>query len=456
MMKLLKKMLREEWRLHSTLFGNFKFALFPIIVFVISTATISLLLHSGYGHFSLSRDLHWIIFFLGLNVGMIGFVSKGGLENVLGKMNLLLYTSRTLPISQKKILFNFLAKDFIYYFFLFLLPIIAGVAITLIPVLQIPLLTFTFSLSFLTGIATTFFFTVLYRQISKTVFTILVMIFISIFYFANLGLNTLPSFQFYLIPGIENLLLTTIPIVILFSYGILFFDRETNVKKKKTKNLFRTLSKKMDLLNAKNIIDIHRSAGGFGKIIFSFVFLFVFLWFLITMFPLQEILLTEPLLVLATLLGTFPISIYSWLNRYDSIENYLHLPLNKDKVLKGKVASYFKIGPPLVLLAVLIGYLIFSSGLLELIHSLIIVLITSTSLICITVHLTELRPNAKMFDAVVLLKFIFLSSLVLAPFFITAIFYQLYPITANYILAISYLVIGTITYVHIRKILKSD
>jgi hypothetical protein len=120
-------MLKEEWRMHSELFHGSSFAMFPVMVFFISlTGSYALIELSTLGVNVLSQILGFLGVFMGLSVGAIGFWSRDAMKNVLGPANLLIYSSRTLPVSKTKLLVSFLLMDTVYYTAFFLLPLSAG------------------------------------------------------------------------------------------------------------------------------------------------------------------------------------------------------------------------------------------------------------------------------------------------------------------------------------------
>ncbi|MFB6182446.1 MAG: hypothetical protein ABEI78_00120, partial [Candidatus Nanohaloarchaea archaeon] len=126
-LRILKEMLKEEWRMHSTLFKGRSFALFPLLIFLFafifsyisfnfSTLSVSIL-----GSFFVGLS-----FFLGLGVGSLGFSSSDAVKNILGETNYIVYSSRTLPVSKKSLIMIFVVKDLIYYILMFLTPLSIG------------------------------------------------------------------------------------------------------------------------------------------------------------------------------------------------------------------------------------------------------------------------------------------------------------------------------------------
>jgi len=451
---MLKHLLKEEWRIHSSLFGGKKFALFPIMVFLFAVIGFYSLEILPITSFEAQVGLHWFILFFGLNVGTIGFVSESGMKNVLGEINLILFSSRTLPVSRKNVLGNFLLKDIIYYFFWFILPVVFGNLVLTFSPFHILSVTFTYTLAFVLGFLTTFFFSTLYNT-SRSLAGVTALILVSItgLYVLRHGLSVLPVFQLWIEPSKLNFLYSAIPIFIFAAVGFVLFGRGKPIKSRRKENAFKDLTKKMDALNAKNILDLKRSSGGIGKIFFSYTVLFVFVWLIINYFPFGDTVFRSPLLILATLFGVFPVSIYNWLNRYDSAGDYLYLPLVKEDVVEGKIRSYILLGPVSVVLVVLISFLIFGGTILELLHGLTIALIISLSMLSVVSKLTGLRPNTKLFNTSVFIKFMILGGAVISPFLVLSIVFESFLIWRNLMFVALYLLFGTINYIYLRKIL---
>ena len=125
---MIRRMLKEEWRMHSTLYRGRSFATFPLVVFALAfSATFITVNYSTLGTSAIGSALEGLTLFIGLAVGSIGFSSRDAMKNVLGPMNLIVYSSRTLPVSETKLLLDFILKDIIYYTFLFLAPLTLGV-----------------------------------------------------------------------------------------------------------------------------------------------------------------------------------------------------------------------------------------------------------------------------------------------------------------------------------------
>ena len=121
-----RAMLREEWRLHATLFGGRRFALFPLTIAGLVVAGGYMLALSGLGAATIGAGTLAFALVLGLQTGTIGFESDDAVENLLGDVTLLLFSARTLPLAPRTLVTVFLVKDVAYYAVLFLLPLSVG------------------------------------------------------------------------------------------------------------------------------------------------------------------------------------------------------------------------------------------------------------------------------------------------------------------------------------------
>jgi len=119
-------MVREEWRLHSHLFGGARFAAFPLVVAALTAVGTWLLPMTGTPMTTVAGGLVALVAFFGLQVGTIGLVGRDALRDVLGEMTLLVFSARTLPLSWRRLLATFLLKDVCYYTGFVLTPAVVG------------------------------------------------------------------------------------------------------------------------------------------------------------------------------------------------------------------------------------------------------------------------------------------------------------------------------------------
>ena len=71
MLGILKAMLKEEWRMHSLMFGNRNFSFFPILIAVLAFIASSII--PVYGllltRVQMAAVIHFVYLFFGLSVG---------------------------------------------------------------------------------------------------------------------------------------------------------------------------------------------------------------------------------------------------------------------------------------------------------------------------------------------------------------------------------------------------
>lgn len=347
-------MIVEEWRMHSTLYRGRSFATFPLIVFAFSLGFSWIIQeYSTLTATSLGTGLQALGGFLGLAVGSVGFSSRDAMKNILGPMNLLIYSSRTLPVSDRKLLFDFIVKDILYYTGLFLIPVALGpLVVGGATLLEPSILMFGW---FMVGLLVSL-------VIART----------------SLGLT---------------------------SNGFLRYDR----------------LKFLGPLADKSILDVSRSSGGLIKIIFSLAILTGFYWFAVIYFPVTRKLLTNPLLSFSVMLGTLNLSIYNWLNRFDSHEKYIYLPVTLKSLIKSKQTAYLFLALPLTLSIILISYAFYTSNLLI---SVLAGITTTIFTLLVGSRLTGLDPNRKLFNSGTFLKFVLANILVIVPLLMFSIFYR--------------------------------
>lgn len=441
-MKIFREMLKEEWRMHSSVFGSWRFGLFPVAMLAISTGIFAVLPRLGFSTAEVQFGMHFLVLFLGMNVGGIGFVSRSGMQNVLEDFNLLLFSSRTLPVSRSRILLAFILKDLVYYFFYFLVPLALG---TLLLGLSLPMLLTTllsYTLAFALGVAAVFLLSTVYTRVRKPLFAAGILALAGIYYLSGPGMEALnPAYLFYLQISLETFLLSLAPVLFLLVSGVHLFGYESHKREERHGKMYHRLRARFSPLNSKNLLDLQRSSGGYGKILVSFVILFAVFWFLVSEFPFGGMFLEAPMLSFAALLGMASASVYNWLNRFDSLDRYLHLPLDEGDLLRSKLRSFALVGLPLIVAGDLAAFLVLQPPFTHLIHAVLISVTTSLYLLAVLVRLTGLDPSTMMFDFTVLLRFVVYGSVVLVPVLVLSMMYTSYPFNASVALALSYLLL---------------
>lgn len=415
MFEIFKSMLKEEWRMHSNLFGNNGFSLFPGFIFLF-TFFVSLVLpvfSEIFTYAQIALGMHYLFLLLGGMVGAFGLMGREFMNRCLGQASLIAYSLRTLPVSERLIFANFLVKDIVYYFVLYVLPFIAGFALAaaLVPAgnfhfpvtLLLLLLLLTLSLSFMIGLSLVFFLSTIYAHSGKLLTLGLLagcifLLFISgnrdsgIFY-------SLPSLSFFLLPSKSCFLLSSGLIIIPSALSLFFLKVDFPQAKKSFPNSFSRLCEEFGSYRyaafvSKDFLDLKRSEGGLGKLIFSFLLPAALIWMLLS--ALEKVLPALNILILFSLiLGVLSSSMYNWLTEYDIFSSYAFFPLKVSDMIRSKLNSYLFLNlVPLIFLILLT----LKKDPAFLLPALLLFLSISLYMVSILIYLTGLSPSINLYN----------------------------------------------------------
>jgi hypothetical protein len=407
-------MVKEEWRMHSSLFGHSGFALFPVFIFLF-TFFVSLVLpvfREIVTDAQIALGMHYFFLLVGCMIGAFGLMGREFMNRRFGQASLIAYSSRVLPVSERFIFANFLGKDIIYYFILYILPFVAGFALAaeFVPAgifgVTSTLLTLvlTLSLSFSIGISTIFFLSTVYAHSGKiSLFCLFIASFVLLHISGNLSqytLYSLPSLSFFLEPSKNQLLFSGIFIFVPSAISLIFLKIDFPQSQKSFSNSFSKLcrflgSYRYAAFVAKDSLDLKRSEGGLGKIIFSFVLPLVLVWILLAALG-RVIPALSTLTLFALVLGVLSSSMYNWLTEYDIFASYAFLPLKVSDMIKSKLNSYLILNLiPLVILTMLA----LKNEPSSLVPSLLLFLTISLYMVAVLVYLTGLSPSINLYNA---------------------------------------------------------
>jgi hypothetical protein len=350
---MILKMIKEEWRKNSKLYNGRSFAAFPLVVLFFSACWNFLVVEfSTISYAMIGNSLVALSALMGIAVGLTGFSSRDAFQNVLGRTNYLVFSSKTLPVSKKRLYLDFFVKDTFFYLFLVVIPISLGFMI-------------------------------------PTEFVLLPRLFdaVALFLF-GLVLSSL-----FALSSVE------LPKLRLASYRNLDF---------------------LDPVARKSVIDVFRSSGGLFKIFFSMGVLTFFYWVMVLNFPLASIFLKNPLLSFSVIIGLLNLSIYNWLNSFDSPETYSYLPVDIFSIAHSKETAYLSLALPVSYILVLSSYAIYPG---HLILGLISVTATTLYGMAVAVRVLGLQPNERLFQADIFLKYMLGIGALLVPLlYISVIF----------------------------------
>ncbi len=449
--QLIKLMLKEEYRFHTSFLSRYNFLGFPIMImicsFILAVFSKELLKELSLNQIYLS--IHSMLFLYGLSMGAFAFLGHEYLERRFGQVNFMVSAPILLPIKFKTTFFAFYFHDVIFYIFVSIIPFTGGLLLSTpfsgIKVTSIMFLALMLFFSFLVGISFSFFMSAIYMKNQK-IFVIIVVVIIGLitssfqFNWLDYGL-IFPSLKFQITQSWPYLVHTIFLILFFIAVASVLIQEHLEVPNKLFANDLPEIVKKFRItgnysaLVAKEYLDLFRSRT-LTKIIFSFAIPLIFITFLswFVNFGL-DISVDFNIIFYGGMVGFFGMLIYSWQNNTDVIEFYQVLPITVPKVIKSKIIIFALITSGISTIFV-IGMAIIHDQLMLLGWALLVMFITSFYIVTAVAYLTGLRTNTYLFNITVLIKFLILVMLPL--FCITVLSFTL---NANFYLSISSLVL---------------
>lgn len=432
-------MMKEEWRLHSRLFGGWSFGAFPLVVLVIAAAAYVGVIASGFTFTELERGLQYVVFFLGLSVGSVGFVSSDAVENLLGESNLLVFSSRTLPVSQRRSVSVFVIKDLVYYSFLYLTPLVAA----LLPVAfffgasisvgSVALVWAAVNAAFALGVAVSFFAAALHTRSRALLGVVVAGVALAAFYAGTDALAYTPI-GFYESPSLTTALIAFVPVIVLSVAGIFVLQPASASGTQSYRDVYPRLRGLLGAegLTAKMVLDVTRSSGGVWKIFFSVGILFGVFVFLVLYVDIVSAIVAAPSLAFAVLLGISTVSVYHWVNRFDTLGDYTSLPIDADEVLRAKALTFGVIALPVAYAYLLVGIVMFfdDGSFFEVALGVVVLPLVVAYVFGVTSYLTGLDPNELLLNSKLFSIFTAAIATVAVPLFVASIAYLNFPTEA--------------------------
>jgi hypothetical protein len=427
MFELFTAMVKEEWRIHSTMFGSISFALFPVLIFGIAFmgSFIIPLVRKTLPVSNLAIIVHAMYLMLGLMVGGFGMLASEVMNRRFGQASLLAYSARSLPLSERVIFANFVVKDTVYYFFLWVFPFGFGyvlasqfIGASLAGALFLLL---TLTLSFLFGLCGIFFLSTIYAW-SRPVFWLFLLL-LGIGFGGILATGQNPALFFpplLLHNGFSwtNFLLSCIVLSYLFIVSLFLFNPESVGSEKKYRDSFTPLVQRFASLPnpplaAKDTIDLYRSGSMIGQTIFSFVVPLAVIWFFLSLmsrfFPPHAL-----LFLYAITTGVIASTMYTWVTMFDAFGPYACLPVAVSTLITSKLNTFavLQIIPAVFIAAVAI----LAGEAAYLVPAVVLGIAVSFYAVGIMVWLCGLSPDVLVYDVKVLFVYLVLVGIVVTVF----------------------------------------
>jgi hypothetical protein len=424
-------MMKEEWRIHSTIFGSAGFALFPVVVGLFAfTGSLALPIFADTLPYTAMALLALALFLLaGVMVGSFGTMGREFMNRRFGQASLVAYASRSLPVTERRIFATFLVKDTVYYILLYVLPFAVGFTaatpfISLDPALGLLALV-SLALAFLTGLSVVCLLSTLYaRSVRLLAGAVAVLAIVGLAVFTAGTVPVFPPYAFLLDPGPVPLLLSLILILVPAAASVLLVTVDYPDRTKRFTNRLDPLAEGLRAVGsahfiAKDALDLLRSEGGAGKVIFSFLLPLGLVWVCLRIL-IRFIPGIDPLVVFAVLLGVLSATIYNWLTEFDSFSSYTFLPVKVSEVIDAKLKSYALAN--LLPAAVLVLAAAISGGAGTLPPAFAAFVSVSAYTLAVTVYLCGLSPNVMLYSAGVFLRYILAISPVLLGLIFASLF----------------------------------
>ncbi|AGB03805.1 hypothetical protein [Methanoregula formicica] len=447
MLELFHAMMKEEWRVHSTMFGSLSFALFPFMIFGIAFmgAFLVPLMQTTVPAGSLTFMIHGSYLMLGIMVGGFGLLGNEVMNRRFGQASLLAYSARSLPLSEKLIFANFVVKDTVYYFFLWVLPFGLGYLLatpwTGVPLTSALLLLLTLSLAFLYGLSMIFFLSTVYAR-SKVAFWIFLLACLADLAAISLVTGANPALLFPpLLLGsaftLEHLLVSCLLPAFLFIVSLWLFLPESVGSEKTYRDSFGPLAKRLSFLPnpplaAKDTLDLYRSGSMIGQTIFSFILPLAVIWFFLSLlgpfFPPHGL-----LMIFAITAGVIASTMYTWVTMFDTFGPYACLPVAVSTLIESKLTTFAIL--QLIPAAFIAAVAILAGEAAVLVPAVVLGLSVSFYAVAVMAWLAGLSPSVMVYDVKVLAWYLVLTGIVLV-LFTAAAFANPYYALASVVLAI--------------------
>ena len=414
------EMFREEWRLHSRLFGGGRFAAFPLLVVALVAGTTELLVVTGTAPDTVFAGLHALALVFGLHTGSIGLVGRDALRGLLGDLTLLVFSARTLPLSRGRLLGVFVVKDVVYYTALFLLPMALGTLPAVLAsgggtagagatagaggaggvAMSVLLVWTTLTLTFVLGIGTMLAGVGLSRLgLPGWVGLAGVGAAAGAAWAGGLDVVAYTPYGVFLAPAPVRVAGAAALLGAVFLVGALTFGPTDRPRTRTVTPTFRRwLGRVGDPVAAKTLLDVHRSAGGVWKVLFSGAILFGVTAALVDLAGRITGVSPSVGVSFGAVLGLSGFTTYNWLTQAEDVDPYLAQPLSVADVFAGKLRAFLLLGPLAGLGFYLLALAWRGGRPLEAAVGAALLVGVACYIFGVTVYLTGLSPDEFLFD----------------------------------------------------------
>ena len=398
---------REEWRLHAELFGGRRFLLFPALLAGLSATGAFALAETGTATADVVAGLHLLVFAFGLYSGTAGFAGSDMLENVFGRLTLVLSSTETLPLSRRRLLGAFLVKDALYYGGLFVLPMAFGVVpltgLSASTPVTVGWLWLSLFVLFVAGMAVTVAaIAVRTRGVPGWVIGAALGLAVVALWLSGEGGTAWNGLVVYGGSPVQAVGLAVATVVV-GTAALAVYDPSYSRPSRTASDRFARLDDALPIggggLVAKTLLDLARSSGGVVKPFVSAGILLALVAFLVGVVDAITGIEPAPGIFFGAVLGLCAFTTYNWLTQFDAVEEYLAYPVAVESVFDAKRTAFVLVGAPTMALPYLVAVVWFEATALDAIAGAILMGGYSLYYYGLTVYIAGFSPNEFLFDA---------------------------------------------------------
>mgnify|MGYP000368565203 CR=1 FL=1 len=418
--RLFVVMCREEYRMHSELFGGRRFAAFPAFVGLVAAGAVWLVTEqTTTGVDAVVGGLHALVFVFGLHTGSVGLVGRDAMRNLIGDATLVLYSARTLPLSERRLLGAFLLSDLAYYAILFLLPLALSPVVAGVGVARLALLWLSTTLTFALGLAVTLSAISLSGR-GAPGWTVLLVLAAALGggWIAGYDPVALTPYGLWVTPALDTLAIAVVAPLVLGIAGYLLIDLDAERAARTAPAAFDRWDDGLPTdrpLVVKTLIEVSRSSGGLAKIAVSAGLLFAVVVGLLEIAESLTGLAPSVGVSVGAMLGLSAFTTYNWVTTVDGRSDYIADPLSVGALFRAKFRVFLLTGVPTALGYLLLAGVVLGGRPVELVVGAVLTCGLLVYLFGLTTYLAGLRPNEFLFDTVLFAAFSAAVIAVLVP-----------------------------------------
>jgi hypothetical protein len=419
-LRLFKAMMKEEWRLHQSLVGPLGSGLFPALIFVFTAflAVVTPLLLSRMPTATILLMLHAASAAYGLFVGNFGSIGEHVMTRRLGQVSMIMQMPQTYPVSFRRMMAVFYAKDTVFYLLYSYIPLTLGIAVAApiagVSFSGVAILGLTTFLAFMVGMGVSFTLSavsVRSRMAGVALYAALACVVAMIYPLGMIGPECLmPSLGYWASKDPQGMGVSAAASLIFASLGVALMKEKYEVRRSRYGDSLLKVDRLLGFMGglstlaAKEWIEVRRS-GALGPVIFSFSGHLLAVYLMSWVFERGVgVDLGFNVVFYSGFVGFMGVMTYSFITNLEHNE-YLNVqPVSVDQVVKGKLAVYFALTAGVTALYVVgLGVMKHQMGMVPL--GLLLAAATSVYVVGVTSYLTGLWTNTMFFDAGIILRF---------------------------------------------------